>query len=288
MGLEDREYLQEDWKDSPPPAENPVTKWFVILSAVTFVMEQVSVDVFQVLSLTAPKIVEGEVWRLVTFAFCEHPVNILGIVFGLLIIWKFGTDLERMYGSKELFFYYLGTTLFISVFFSVCQLFANLPMPLEGVFAISLSLLALFATHFPRVDVYILPLISVQLRWLVAIYSLFGLFPAFRAVQNGAGIAGFAYIAPVLGVPFALLYRRFNWHLSGIVGNVNPKAWMRAWRTRAARRNLRVYEPAPDTSNLDNKVDAILAKIHEHGTESLTEAERAVLARASERYKNRT
>ena len=38
---------------------------------------------------------------------------------------------------------------------------------------------------------------------------------------------------------------------------------------------------------LDAKVDAILAKIHEQGSESLTESERAVLAKASERYKNR-
>lgn len=287
MGFEDREYSQEEWKDSAP-AGNPVTKWFVVLAVVLFLMETISADVFELASLKAPQVFEGQVWRLVTFALCVHPTNIVTLVFGLLIIWRFGTDLERMYGSKEMFCYYLATALFISLCFTACQFAVNIPFPLEGLFAISLGLLALFATHYPRMEVYILPMISVQLRWLVAIYALFGLFPAFKIIQAGGGIMGIAFAAPVLGIPFALLYRRFNWHLSAVIGNVNPSAWLRSWRSRSARRHLRVYQPVADTGNLDTKVDAILAKIHEHGTESLTDTERAVLARASERYKNRS
>lgn len=42
-----------------------------------------------------------------------------------------------------------------------------------------------------------------------------------------------------------------------------------------------------EPDKLDTKVDAILIKIHEQGSESLTEEERAILVKASERAKNR-
>jgi DNA-binding CsgD family transcriptional regulator len=38
---------------------------------------------------------------------------------------------------------------------------------------------------------------------------------------------------------------------------------------------------------MDEQVDAILAKIHEHGEASLTDRERTILKQASERYKQR-
>lgn len=294
MGFEDRDYTQaESWRD-PAPSQNPVTKWFVILAVVVYVMQAFTISpqsqssaIFDLLSLKAPAVLQGQVWRLVTFAVSIHPANIIGLVFSLLIIWRFGTDLERMYGSTELGMYLLGTTLFVGVCFTAWQFAIFLPLPLEGLYGMALGLMALFATHFPRMEVYILPMIVVQLRWLVAIYALFGLFPALQAVQAGGGAVGLAYASPVLSIAFALAYRRFGWHLSAMTGNFNPAEWRRAWRSRTARHRLRVYQPSVDTTKLDASVDAILAKIHEHGSESLTEAERAVLARASERYKNR-
>ena len=52
------------------------------------------------------------------------------------------------------------------------------------------------------------------------------------------------------------------------------------------RGNLKLFKP--DSENLDNKVDAILEKISEHGEESLDEREREILKRASRVYRNRT
>ena len=60
------------------------------------------------------------------------------------------------------------------------------------------------------------------------------------------------------------------------------------WRRGATQRKLRVFQPEPDLDDLDGKVDVILAKIHEQGSDSLTDAERVILTRASEKIKNRT
>jgi hypothetical protein len=184
--------------------------------------------------------------------------------------------------------FYLAMTLFVGTAFTLWGLVVPLPMPLYGSFTGALGLMALFATHYPRMEVCILPMIVIQLRWLVALYALFGLFPALRVLQAGGGVIGLAYASSVLSIAFALLYRRFEWRLDAVAGQFSPATWRRAWRTRTARRTLRVFQPPSEAEDLEGKVDAILAKIHEQGSDSLTDAERAILTRASEKIKNRT
>ena len=295
MGFESRDYSQdESWKDTGS-RDTPVTKWIVILTIVIFVLQVLSITprtqssaLFDGLSLDAAAVLRGQAWRVVTFAFVNHPVNIIGLVLSLLFIWRFGTDLERMYGSRELGLFYAGAMAFVGLTFSAFGLFLDLSEPLAGSYTGSLALLTLYATHFPRTEVNILPLISIQLRWLVALAALFGLYPALHMLQSGAGLVGLAYASYVSSIAFALLYRRFEWRLDAVVGQFSPATWRRAWRTRIARRTLRVFQPPSESEDLEGKVDVILAKIHEQGSDSLTDAERAILTRASEKIKNRT
>ena len=294
MGFEDRDYAQdESWKNTGSH-DTPVTKWIVILTIVLFVMQVLSISpatqtsaLFELLSLKANAVLAGQVWRVLTFIFCHEPSEIIGLVFSLLILWRFGNELERMYGSRELLLFYLAMTLFVGTAFTLWGLVVPLPMPLYGSFTGALGLMALFATHFPRMEVCILPMIVIQLRWLVAIYALFGLFPALRVLQAGGGVIGLAYASSVLSIAFALLYRRFDWHLAGVLELFSPTKWRRTLRSRAARQQLRVFQPHGESEDLDGKVDSILAKIHEQGSDSLTDAERAILTRASEKLKNR-
>lgn len=287
MGFENREYSQEDWNPTPR-GETNVTKWFVILTVIVFVLQILSKNAFSpALSLRPAAVFQGQVWQLLTYAVTFNLEEILPVVFSSLIIWRFGTELERMYGSGEIGAIYLGMALVVSLVYVACGLALRLPA-ISGSYPIALGAMALFATHFPRMEVCILPAICIQLRWLVAIYALFGMYPALLAIQDGAVLQGLAVLSMVLTIPFAVAYRRFHWHLSSVGQFLSLERVRRAWRTRAARQRLRVYAPVGDAANTDEKVDAILAKIHEHGSESLTEAEREFLKRASERYKNRT
>ncbi|MFO1044978.1 MAG: rhomboid family intramembrane serine protease [Planctomycetaceae bacterium] len=294
MGFDDRDYSQEEsWSASSQP-DNVVTKWFVILTVIIFAMGALTISgisgssiVFESLSLKAPHVIHGQVWRLLTFAICHHPNDIFGIVFSLLIIWQIGSQLERMYGSREMLVFYPAMAMFVGIIFTMWGFILPLDSPLAGSSVISLGVLTLYATHYPRMEVYILPLISVQLRFLVAIFALFGLYPALRIVQGGGGVIGLAYASPVLSIVFSLAYRHFKWNLAGIVDVFKIASLKRAWRNRAARKRLRVFNPTHESDNLDTKVDAILIKIHENGSESLTVEERAILVKASERAKNR-
>lgn len=290
MGFEDRDYSsQESWGASAAN-ETQVTKWFVILAVTFFVMQLLtnSLVFFELFSLRVDQAYQGQIWRLVTFAIVNLPDDIVGFIFSLLIVWRFGTDLERMYSSKEIMYFYSVMIAFVGGAFAFWGLFIPLRMPLFGSFTVALGLMALFATHFPRMEVYILPLISIQLRWLVALYALFGAYPGLRVIQQGGGLAGVAVASPVLSILFAYLYRKYNWHLSRISSVFDLGAIRRSLRNRFARKRLKVFKPSTDVVDWESKVDALLAKIHEHGSESLTDDERAILVRASERMKNRS
>jgi len=296
MGYENRDYSQADEWQGPSRDDVPVTKWVVILSIIVFVLQALSISptsrvspIFDFLVLKADSIRYGQIWRLISFAFCYYPTDILGLVFGLFITWRFGTDIERMYGSSESLLYLLTMTATVGTVFTVISLLSGSQgqFPLSGGSTISLGLLALFATHFPRMEVFFLPMISVQLRWLVAIFALFTVYPAIMAFQMGNGIGAMAHASPAVSILFAVLYRRWHWNLSLFAESFHPEAWRRAWRSQQARQKLKVFHPTPENDKLEAKLDAILVKIHEQGSESLTAAERAILTQASERIKKR-
>src|SRR5205814_3645274 len=60
------------------------------------------------LELDTKKVVfGGQVWRLLTHAFCHDRYGVFHIVFNMLFLYMFGCTLESMYGSREFLLFYL-------------------------------------------------------------------------------------------------------------------------------------------------------------------------------------
>src|SRR5713226_4463770 len=63
--------------------------------------------VTEALLLDADKVLHGQVWRLLTYAFLHDPYNYMHILFNMLFLWWFGSDVEDLYGPKEFLLFYL-------------------------------------------------------------------------------------------------------------------------------------------------------------------------------------
>src|SRR5579884_1297768 len=50
---------------------------------------------------------QGQLWRLISCAFCHDRLSIFHILFNMVALYWFGTRLERMYGSTEFLLFYL-------------------------------------------------------------------------------------------------------------------------------------------------------------------------------------
>ena len=239
------------------------------------------------LQLEPDKVLRGQVWRLVTFVFCHQRDQLpIGLVFDMMMLWYFGSTLERMYGSREFLWFYLFAALACGLVFTAFGFKMFLPSPLMGANPSILALLTLFATHFPRQELLFFGLIPVQIRVLLLIYVVMDFYGIVQAYSGQGTWVTVAYMSELWGMAFGYVYRQQNWRFTKLADWFDLRRLRRTMRRVTTARNLKVFQPE-STSSLDEQVDAILAKIHEQGSESLTDRERSVLQRASDQAKNR-
>ncbi len=306
MGIYSRDYVRESnsrgggWGD-----DIPACKWLIIITVVVFVLQLVVThpvgearvpgftdresylnDWF---SLSLDDLKSGQIWRLVTYAFLHDREDILHLFFNMLGLWWFGSEMERLYGSREFTAFYLAAAVASGLGFVLWQMVTPLPpdVPVVGASGAVLAALTLYATHYPREKIGLFyGLIFIEVRWVVALYAAMDLIPVIRTLQGEAVWSSVAHAAHLLGILFGWSYRHFGWHLSDWLDFSALKSLPKRWRKAQVKKNLRVFTPEPEP-DLDGEVDRILAKIHEQGSDSLTEREQAVLTKASQQYKNR-
>src|SRR5262245_47984102 len=114
MGIYDRDYYR---RDGPKYLESfalrgQATKWIVIATVGVFILQLItrvqeglgswqSGKVTQWLMLDTQRVLAGEVWRLVTYAFVHNDIGsnfLLHILFNMWMLWLFGGYVEDIYG----------------------------------------------------------------------------------------------------------------------------------------------------------------------------------------------
>ena len=322
MGIYDRDYYREDSRWGNPFARSQATLFLTLLLCFVFIIQIAGTDnrradrgwpqqqrqqrdpVTPVLELDVDRALEGEVWRVVSYALVHHTGTrgILHIIFTAIFLVWIGRQVEDLYGSREYLAYFLVTTLIGGVAYTVVGAFTKSGVPLLGPSGAVTAILVLFALHYPTrtLPIWFIP---VPVWLIVALYALADI------AGMGLGHANPALVAVHLGgAAFAFLYHTYtlrvlNW-LPG--GRGSAETVRRKPRPRARpRRDEPQPEPAAAAStagaagaagggggslvdeHLEAKLDEVLEKVQRHGKESLTEDERGILLRASEIYKKR-
>ena len=229
----------------------------------------------------------GQVWRLLTYAFCHSETHVIHIICNMVALFFLGRLVSRTLGEREFLWVYLAAAIFAGIV-QICSMSLirsdGQDWTLGASGAVS-AVFVLFAMHFPRVKLYIFGLVPVEARVLLGLVAAYdglgflGLVPSVP-VPSGASVGHAAHLG---GMIFGFLYFRWEMHLS---------RWWDDFRGRARkidlpRTNLRVYNPGvqPEIDN-SNRIDGILAKISREGESSLNDRERRILVQASEHMKN--
>lgn len=299
MGFSNRDYMRDESESSGRSwgDDVPTTKWLLIATVIVFFLQTILTYragvgglhpslVEEWFALDAEKVLHGQVWRLFTYFFCHHRESPFGLVFNMVALWFLGSVLERMYGWRELLYFYITSGAVAGLIFTAFGLQLHLPMPQMSADSCVLALFTLYATHFPYQQILFCWVIPIQIRVLLMIYVGVDVYLVLQAISGQAPLITIAYMSSLWGIAFGYLYRRMKWQLSDVERFLNFGRVRQNVRRATTARNLKVYHPEP-TANLEEQVDAILAKIHEHGSESLTERERAILQQASDQAKNR-
>jgi len=220
-------------------------------------------------------------WGIFTYMFVHAD---LGHIFmNMLVLFFFGPPLEKQWGSKEFFRFYL-----ICGMGGVALSLVFLSAPIIGASAAVYGVMMAFAIAWPTTPIYIWGIFPVQARWLIAF--LFAM--TFMSAFGGAGgnIAHFAHLG---GLVTGFIYLKSDWRTSGPVGTVRKMAK----RTLAIvpRQGTRTEEvgstrveresPNEEKAMLD-AVDQVLDKISAQGMASLTVVEKKLLDDVSRRRRS--
>jgi membrane associated rhomboid family serine protease len=299
MGIYDREYYRGDGPSflGSITSGGKVCKWLIAINIVAFILQQATRagradgPFTDALELNVNAVLRGQVWRLLTYAFLHSPDNLYHILFNMLFLWWFGRDVETIYGHAEFLAMYLAAALVAGLAFVIgYTLGAHGPLA-YGASGAVMAVVLICACHDPHRTILLFFLVPVPI-WLFVAFAVAKDAFALLGADRGGSVAVTAHLG---GAAFGFLYYRFQWRISTLVPD------LRGWFRSRSRPALRVYreeeEPAAPVAvtapardideQLEAKLDAVLAKVAQHGKESLTESEHQVLLKASEVYRRR-
>ncbi len=233
-------------------------------------------------------ILNGQLWRLLTYAFLHSTNDVWHIVWNMLILWWAGGEVEGIYGSREFLAFYLVGALAGGIG-QMLAVFAKLDVgtSMIGASGAVTAVLVLFALHYPTRVIYIMLVIPCPVLLLVALNVLRDVL----GLVGGAG--GVAFACHLGGAAFAWVYFRKQIRITNWLPD------LRGYLAYRRQPRLRVYRGEPDSEHhtartpqvadehLEAELDSVLAKVARHGKSSLTEREQTILLRASEIYRNR-
>ena len=135
-------------------------------------------------------------WQLVTYAFLHG--NLTHLAFNMFGVYMFGSDLERVWGSKRYLQFYFASLLAAAVAQLVVAWVTKAVYPTVGASGAVFGLLIGFAMVFPRrMVVPLIPPIPMRAPIFVAIYGAIELFLGVTGTQQG--VAHFAHLGGMAG-----------------------------------------------------------------------------------------
>ena len=93
-----------------PGPWSPAVRAIILANLAVFVVSLVApLFVLDWLGLSPARVMRGELWELVTYMFVHSPRALSHILFNMLAVWMFGTELERRWGTVAFAKYYFVT-----------------------------------------------------------------------------------------------------------------------------------------------------------------------------------
>lgn len=285
----------ESESPQPPIADfNPA--YFVNSAApVSIVQDWLLLDTDKVLK-------QGQIWRLVTTAFCHDRLSIWHIVFNMLFLYWFGQFVEATYGSAEFLCFYLVAAVVASLAYIGLELVTGDRHGAIGASGAVMAVVCVFAMWNPHHTIRMYFLFPIQIQYLLLLYAIYDLHPVLLSLSGTATYTGVAHAAHLGGLVFGYFYYKNDWRLLPYWNLISQTTNHMGKKSRIKRSNLQIYQEAPDDNDrpsktspperttadlrFDQQLDDVLKKISESGQDSLTERERKILMLGSKRYRN--
>ena len=236
MGIYDRDYYRRDGSGFMVfTNRGAVCKWLIAINVGMFLLQFVTlrsagvVEDFaprgdpgfftDALVLDRPLVLEGQVWRLLTYAFLHDTGSLWHILFNMLFLWWFGSDMEDLLGPREFLAFYLTAAVLGGLGFMLAGLMGSQIGVCLGASGAVTAVLVLCACYYPSrmILVFFLPVPI----WLFVGFQVAQ--DAFAFISNARTTT--AVSVHLAGALFGFLYFRRHWRLMNLWPNW--KSWQK-------------------------------------------------------------
>lgn len=209
--------------------------YIIILNVVGAVLSMLTPGLYEAyFSLDIGKIMQGQIWRIVTFlikpANISGGINILFFAIEMYLYYMIGRALEGAWGAFRFNLYYATGILFNVLAAAILYMIIPMPYP-NGLTYINQSMFFAFAVLYPNMQFLIFFLIPVKVKWLAYIY---GAMIGYEVIQSlsygGVGIAHAISILVALANFIIYFLNSRNYR------RISPKEYK---RKKAYQRNIR-------------------------------------------------
>jgi membrane associated rhomboid family serine protease len=148
----------------------------VLFNALVYILHLLAPNFLSVLTLDPNLVLQGQIWRVITWIFIPETLSPFWIFFSLLFLLYVGDGLESSIGSAKLTLFYLSGVIACTVVSFLFGLNSDLSGS-GGLLArantfLNLSLLLAYATVFPDFQVLVLFIIPMRIAWLAIISAV--------------------------------------------------------------------------------------------------------------------
>lgn len=256
------------------PDMTPAVKYLLLTNAAVFLAGLLfRLDMAPLFGLVPALVWKGAFWQPATYLLLHG--GIFHLIFNMLVLWMFGTALEKAWGWRRFLQYYL-----------LCGIGAGLlntlvtpssPVPIVGSSGAIYGLLLAFGILFPNQLIYVWGIFPVRARYFVIAIGLIEFLTSVNSAQSGI-----AHIVHLGGMLFGLLYlKAADW-----------RSTANGWRRKKKKeRHLKVvWDRGQEKQNIQQEIDSLLDLAAQNGAGSLTAGEHErfrELSRKLEELENR-
>jgi len=253
-----------------PPAIKNILLANGVIFILTFLNNNLANIIYNQFALSAEGVFgQFKIWQLFTYMFLHDNGSIWHIFFNMFILWMFGTELERNWGTKEFIKYYFLTGVGGGIFGLVLS-----GAPTVGASAAVYGVMIAYAISYPDRLIYIYFLFPVKVKYLMGFLTLLSFFSTVgpstdnvaHAAHLGGIVIGFVYLK------FWFLYYKSRSFINKNVSGGSSGAGMSYHKGGATDNKKEYYR---------KQIDNLLDKINKVGYLNLSEEEKKLLDEGS-------
>ncbi|MDQ6676646.1 MAG: rhomboid family intramembrane serine protease [Acidobacteriota bacterium] len=214
-------------------------KWLLIVNIALFILYYFGArsnasQYFLLFALVPNAVIHHlAIWQLFTYMFLHDPGGFGHILFNMLTLWMFGTDLERQWGTKRFlsFYFVCGVGAGICVVL-INLLFGSMDARVIGASGAIYGLLMAFGLLYPDRTLLFSFLFPIKAKYFVMILGAIAFLSSFNV--NG----GLSNVAHLGGMLFGYAYLKMQFQAPNL--DFIGKSY-RDWKLQRAKKKFQVY-----------------------------------------------